>query len=260
MYSPASRVYLFHLVPVTAGVHWTLELRPKAGHDFGVRLHRPGRPFARPRSTCPTHPPRPLSRIPRRRRGLQALPATSSAGNTRRKAMPTGSAGRAARDEDLARSSALQQTSHEPHSRPLRLARPTLGGHPPSRKALGPRLPHAAVCVSATSDPRHRAPLWRGVRLASEPAEKRRSCDPCRAAPSSSGRPRSSRRRQRGRCSRACRTPSARTFGSRRSSRSSSSESSYPALGAAHDSATRVTRSLLRGRRPQDHGRLAPIP
>jgi len=29
MYSPASRVYLFHLVPVAAGVRWILELTPK---------------------------------------------------------------------------------------------------------------------------------------------------------------------------------------------------------------------------------------
>jgi hypothetical protein len=28
MYSPASRVYLFHLVPVAAGVRWTLEVTP----------------------------------------------------------------------------------------------------------------------------------------------------------------------------------------------------------------------------------------
>src|SRR5262249_9735021 len=28
MYSPASRVYLFHLVPVAAAVRWTLELTP----------------------------------------------------------------------------------------------------------------------------------------------------------------------------------------------------------------------------------------
>jgi hypothetical protein len=32
MYSPASRVYLFHLVPVAAGVRWTLEVTP-AGAD-----------------------------------------------------------------------------------------------------------------------------------------------------------------------------------------------------------------------------------
>jgi hypothetical protein len=30
MYSPASRVYLFHLVPVAAGVRWTLDVTPKA--------------------------------------------------------------------------------------------------------------------------------------------------------------------------------------------------------------------------------------
>ena len=30
MYSPASRVYLFHLVPVTVPVRWTLEVKPKA--------------------------------------------------------------------------------------------------------------------------------------------------------------------------------------------------------------------------------------
>ena len=29
MYSRASRVYLFHLVPVSAGVRWTLEAKPK---------------------------------------------------------------------------------------------------------------------------------------------------------------------------------------------------------------------------------------
>jgi hypothetical protein len=29
MYSPASRVYLFHLVPVAAGVRWMLEVTPK---------------------------------------------------------------------------------------------------------------------------------------------------------------------------------------------------------------------------------------
>ena len=31
MYSPASRVYLFHLVPVAAGVRWTLDVTAKAG-------------------------------------------------------------------------------------------------------------------------------------------------------------------------------------------------------------------------------------
>jgi hypothetical protein len=31
MYSPASRIYLFHLVPVAAEVRWTLELTPTAG-------------------------------------------------------------------------------------------------------------------------------------------------------------------------------------------------------------------------------------
>jgi hypothetical protein len=30
MYSPVSRVYLFHLIPVAAGVRWTLEVTPQA--------------------------------------------------------------------------------------------------------------------------------------------------------------------------------------------------------------------------------------
>ena len=33
MYSPASRVYLFHLVPVAAGVRWTLELKPTSSRS-----------------------------------------------------------------------------------------------------------------------------------------------------------------------------------------------------------------------------------
>ena len=32
MYSPASRVYLFHLIPVAAGVRWTLEVTPQAAN------------------------------------------------------------------------------------------------------------------------------------------------------------------------------------------------------------------------------------
>ena len=43
MYSPASRVYLFHLVPVAAGVRWTLEVAPQGAtaSDFActVQVH-----------------------------------------------------------------------------------------------------------------------------------------------------------------------------------------------------------------------------
>jgi len=43
MYSPANRVYLFHLVPVSAGVRWALELTPKSAtaSDFActVQVH-----------------------------------------------------------------------------------------------------------------------------------------------------------------------------------------------------------------------------
>jgi hypothetical protein len=43
MHSPASRVYLFHLIPVTAGVRWILEVTPKgaAASDFActVEVH-----------------------------------------------------------------------------------------------------------------------------------------------------------------------------------------------------------------------------
>jgi hypothetical protein len=43
LYSPASRVYLFHLVPVAAGVRWTLEVTPKGAKasEFActVRVH-----------------------------------------------------------------------------------------------------------------------------------------------------------------------------------------------------------------------------
>jgi hypothetical protein len=43
IYSPASRVYLFHLVPVAAGVRWTVEVTPKAATalDFActVQVH-----------------------------------------------------------------------------------------------------------------------------------------------------------------------------------------------------------------------------
>ncbi len=43
MYSPASRVYLFHLVPVAAGVKWTLEATRMAGTASGfactVQVH-----------------------------------------------------------------------------------------------------------------------------------------------------------------------------------------------------------------------------
>lgn len=40
MYSPASRVYLFHLVPVGAAVRWTLEVTPKEGpaSDFACTV------------------------------------------------------------------------------------------------------------------------------------------------------------------------------------------------------------------------------
>lgn len=40
MYSPASRVYLFHFVPVTATVRWTLEVTPKAAtaSDFACTV------------------------------------------------------------------------------------------------------------------------------------------------------------------------------------------------------------------------------
>jgi hypothetical protein len=45
MYSPASRVYLFHLIPVAAGVRWTLEVTPKTdtASDFActVQVHLP---------------------------------------------------------------------------------------------------------------------------------------------------------------------------------------------------------------------------
>jgi hypothetical protein len=33
MYSPASRVYLFHLVPVAAAVRWILEVKPSTATD-----------------------------------------------------------------------------------------------------------------------------------------------------------------------------------------------------------------------------------
>ena len=36
MYSPASRVYLFHLVPVAAGVRWTLEATPETASTSGL--------------------------------------------------------------------------------------------------------------------------------------------------------------------------------------------------------------------------------
>ena len=43
MYSPASRVYLFHLIPVAAGVRWILEVTPKGAttSDFActVQVH-----------------------------------------------------------------------------------------------------------------------------------------------------------------------------------------------------------------------------
>jgi hypothetical protein len=45
MYSPASRVYLFHLVPVAAGVRWTLDVSPETStaSDFActVQVHLP---------------------------------------------------------------------------------------------------------------------------------------------------------------------------------------------------------------------------
>ena len=45
MYSRASRVYLFHLVPVAAGVRWTLEVRPEtptsARFDCTVEVELP---------------------------------------------------------------------------------------------------------------------------------------------------------------------------------------------------------------------------
>jgi hypothetical protein len=40
MYSPASRVYLFHLVPVAAGVRWTLKVKPTSAttSDFACTV------------------------------------------------------------------------------------------------------------------------------------------------------------------------------------------------------------------------------
>lgn len=40
MYSPSSRVYLFHLVPVAARVRWTLEVKPKTAttSDFACTV------------------------------------------------------------------------------------------------------------------------------------------------------------------------------------------------------------------------------
>lgn len=40
MYSPASRVYLLHLVPVAVAVRWILEVKPKAGQawDFACTV------------------------------------------------------------------------------------------------------------------------------------------------------------------------------------------------------------------------------
>ena len=67
MYSPASRVYLFHLVPVAAGVRWTLEVTPKAAtaSDFACTVQVDLPPvLAR---AGPAQPPRPLPRTPRRR-------------------------------------------------------------------------------------------------------------------------------------------------------------------------------------------------
>ena len=68
MYSPASRVYLFHLVPVAAAVRWTLEVTPKTATASNFACTVAGRPPTRPRTTGPTQLPRPLPRRPRRRR------------------------------------------------------------------------------------------------------------------------------------------------------------------------------------------------
>ena len=75
---------------------------------------------------------------------------------------------------------------------------------------------------SARPDSGHRAPVRRGVRLASELARGRWSRDPCGAHLRRRAAPKSSRRALRGRRSRACRARSARTAGSRRNSRFSS--------------------------------------
>jgi hypothetical protein len=47
MYSPASRVYLFHVVPVAAAVRWTLALAPKsvASSDLACTVEVGLRPF-----------------------------------------------------------------------------------------------------------------------------------------------------------------------------------------------------------------------
>ena len=46
MHSPASRVYLFHLIPVAAGVRWTLDLTPKGvtASDFACTVEVQLRP------------------------------------------------------------------------------------------------------------------------------------------------------------------------------------------------------------------------
>ena len=60
MYSTASRVYLFHLVPVAAAVRWKLGVERRSATTTRLDLHRRRPPSTRPPAVGPTRPPRPL--------------------------------------------------------------------------------------------------------------------------------------------------------------------------------------------------------
>ena len=151
----------------------------------------------------------------------------------------------AAVDEALSRSRALQQARHQPHSGPLRLARTAVGGDPPPRSAIGSPVPHAPLCIPARPDSRHRAPVRRGIRVASQPPRRGWWVrDPSGTYLRRRSPARSSPRARRTRCSHACRHRSAPTVSWLRSSRSSTWEHSSPALGATERTAD-VIETLL---------------
>ena len=138
-------------------------------------------------------------------------------------------------DEALPRSRALQQARHQPHSGPVRLARTTVGGDPPPRSAIGSPVPHAPFCIQARPDSRHRAPVRRGIRVASQPPRRGWWVrDPSGTYLRRRSTRRSSPRARRARCSHACRPRSARYCQlAEKLAILDCGEHSSPALGAA---------------------------
>src|SRR5436190_1995536 len=91
------------------------------------------------------------------------------------------------RDEALAARRALQQDHQQPLAGHLRVAGAAVARDPPSRAAVGAHLQNTGARIQAGQHADNRAALRRGVRLAAQPASRRRP-----------GRPRRSHLRDRG--------------------------------------------------------------